>query len=85
MKDQNTTTENKIGVLSFKQETPESSSVSSMEYDAKSKTFTLHFKNGSAYDYFNVSQQTAEKCKTSPSVGALPRNELKGYEYKKRS
>ena len=72
-------------IVSFAKKTPESSSVASMEYNADSKTFTLHFKNGGTYDYLNVPEEVAEKCRNSSSVGALPRNELKGYEYKKRS
>ena len=67
------------GTGSFKKETPDSSQVKSIEYDAKTKVFTINFKT-SSYNYYGVSQEDATAAYNSKSFGALPRNELAGYK-----
>ena len=68
---------------SFSKETPESSQVNRIAYDADDKKFTIWFKNG-VYDYFDVPQRVADKCYDAPSMGVLGRTELKSFIYKKR-
>lgn len=69
---------------SFKKNTPDSSSVESMEYNAETKAFTITFKRGGIYDYANVTPKDAYRAQHSPSAGAIPRNELSAYNGVKR-
>jgi hypothetical protein len=71
---------------SFKKETPESSSVKSIEYNADTKIFTTTFKKDNAvYDYNGVTPQDAYNALHSKSHGALAFKELKAYKGVKRA
>jgi hypothetical protein len=73
------------GTGSFSKQTPDSSSVSSIAYDAKTAVFTIVFKRGNAtYDYKGVSQKDATAAYNSHSYGALSHNELRAYTGVKR-
>lgn len=62
---------------------PESSNIIRAEYDAETKAFDVHFKNGS-YRYFGVPQSVVDAYKSSPSKGSfLHRNIKSVYESQK--
>lgn len=70
---------------SFSKPTPESSSVSKIEYNEHTQVLSLTFKsNGSIYDYPGVTKEDAAAALASKSYGSLARNELKAYKGEKR-
>ena len=70
---------------SFKEETPESSSVSSIAWDSETKIFSITFKsNGSTYEYAGVTADDALSALHSKSYGRLAKVELKAYKGAKK-
>lgn len=73
------------GTGSYKKDTPASSSVKSIEYNALHQKFTIVFKKGATYDYAGVTQKDATAAYHSNSYGALTHNELMAYKGVKRA
>ncbi|WP_122670378.1 KTSC domain-containing protein [Pseudomonas viridiflava] len=46
-----------------------SSNIMSAGYDSASETMELEFKDGSVYQYYNVSEHLYEQFKSAPSKG----------------
>ena len=66
---------------SFTKDTPESSNVQSIAYDADTLVFSLTFKKSlKTYEYEGVTHEDALKALNSPSYGKLPNVELKDYK-----
>jgi len=66
-------------------DTPESSNIAGFAYDEASNTLTVEFKNGSMYDYYDVSVPVYESMKSAPSKGRFLAQEIKGnYRYARR-
>ena len=59
-------------------ETPESSNVARFGYEETSYTLTVEFKNGSIYDYYDVSVSVYESMKNASSKGKFLAQEIKG-------
>lgn len=70
--------------LGFTKLTPDSSSVSKLSYNGGTKVFTIEFKNGTIYDYNDVSLKDAQLAYNSSSYGSIARKELGAYKGVKR-
>jgi len=61
----------------------DSSNISDVCYDPKSKTLYIKFLSGKAYSYAGVSQSTFDQLNAAPSIGAFFSKEIKpNYKYK---
>lgn len=70
---------------SLKKQTPTSSSVEQIEYNAVTSVFSITFKKSMAtYDYLGVTPEDALKAYNSPHYGSLATKELKEYKGIKR-
>jgi hypothetical protein len=63
-------------------ESPESSNITRFGYDQANQVVVVEFKNGSAYQYFDVPEQVFEQMKSAPSKGQFLAQVIKGtYRY----
>jgi hypothetical protein len=63
-------------------ETPNSSNIARYRYDEKGHVLTVEFKNGGAYNYYDVPQAVYEQMKTASSTGEFLARSIKGaYRY----
>jgi hypothetical protein len=63
-------------------DTPESSNISRIAYDGSASVLRVEFKNGSTYDYFDVSRHVFEAMRHAASKGQYLAREIKGrYRY----
>ncbi len=63
-------------------DTPESSNVARFRYDEANQVLTVEFKNGGAYNYFDVPETAFEQMKAAPSKGQFLAQSIKGvYRY----
>ena len=63
-------------------ETPESSNINRFRYDDAHQVLSIEFKNGSVYQYFDVSPSVFEQMKSAPSKGRFLAQTIKGtYRY----
>ena len=61
-----------------------SSNVDSIGYDEDSQILRVRFKNGSVYEYMNVSVVEFEQLRLASSVGSYLNRNIKGnYPYQK--
>jgi hypothetical protein len=61
-----------------------SSNVETIGYDADSQTLEVEFKNGTVYQYFDVSERVYEELRNADSVGGYLAAQIKGsYRYSK--
>ena len=61
-----------------------SNNVESLGYDADSETLEVEFKNGTVYQYFDVSERVYEELRDAASVGGYLATQVKGiYRYSK--
>lgn len=61
-----------------------SSNLSAIGYDVEKKTMRVEFKNGSAYDYFDVPEHAYHEFKASDSVGKHFASRVRGaYQWVK--
>lgn len=62
----------------------ESSNVAAVGYDEGSSTLQVEFKNGSTYQYFDVSERDFIGLRDAESVGGYLASHIKGvYRYSK--
>lgn len=63
-------------------DTPESSNIARIAYDSASRILKVEFKNGSVYDYFDVSNHVFDGMRNAPSKGQYLAQQIKGnYRY----
>lgn len=63
-------------------ETPESSNVTRFRYDENTQMLTVEFKNGTAYNYFDIPVAIFEQMKAASSKGQFLAQNVKGsYRY----
>ena len=63
-------------------ETPNSSTIAKIAYDSPSSTLRVEFRNGGAYQYFDVPQQVFDDMQRAPSTGQFLAQNIKGvYRY----
>lgn len=55
----------------------ESSTIAAMAHDVATSTMTVDFKNGSRYQYENVTREKYEALLAAPSVGSAFDKEIK--------
>lgn len=61
----------------------ESSTVKSTEYDIDSQVLTIEFKNGNAYEYYNVTYEDWRSLLDAESIGKHLNAHIKGkFDYK---
>jgi len=63
----------------------ESSQISSIGYDEKSKVFEVVYKTGGKYEYYDVSADLWIKAQEAQSVGKFVHAYIKPHKYKKIS
>ena len=63
-------------------ETPNSSTIARHRYDEKGRVLTVEFKNGGAYNYYDVPEALYEQMKVASSAGEFLAQSIKGaYRY----
>lgn len=63
-------------------DTTESSNIARFRYDEANQVLTVEFKNGGAYNYFDVPETVFEQMKAAPSKGRFLAQSIKGvYRY----
>jgi len=63
-------------------ETPESSNISRFKYDETNSVLAIEFKDGSQYQYFDVSSTVFEQMQSAASKGQFLAQSIKGkYRY----
>ena len=63
-------------------DTPDSSNIARIAYDNASRVLKVEFKNGSVYDYFDVSDHVFDGMRNAPSKGQYLAQLIKGkYRY----
>lgn len=61
----------------------ESSTVKSTEYDTKTQTLTVEFKNGNAYEYYKFTETDWNSLQNADSIGKYLNTHIKGkFDYK---
>ena len=62
----------------------DSSNLESIGYDSESSTLEIHFKQGSAYQYFDVPERIYDQLLSAESPGRFLSEQIKGvYRYSK--
>jgi len=59
--------------------TPQSSNIAGFLYDEASQTFTVEFKQGSKYNYYDVPQHIYDGMKIADSKGKYLNANIKGH------
>ena len=59
-------------------ESPESSNIARFRYDDQAQSLYVEFKNGSTYQYFDVSIHLFEQMKAASSKGQFLAQNIKG-------
>ena len=63
-------------------QTPDSSQIKSIGYDAEHKIFEITYKNDAAYHYFDVAPELWEQAQSAESVGKFCAEHIKTHKYK---
>lgn len=59
-------------------DTPESSTIVRIGYDAETMVMTVEFKSSGIYNYFDVPQHVFDGIRTAPSKGQFLAQQVKG-------